>query len=41
MVVMENLIKCGVRVHGGNGNGILISKQNVSDLLLEYDDIFP
>ena len=35
MVVMENLIKCGVRVHGGNGNGTLISK-NVSDLLLEY-----
>ena len=25
-MVMENLIKCGVRVHGGNGNGTLISK---------------
>ena len=34
-MVMEILIKCGVRVHGGNGNGTLISK-NVSDLLLEY-----
>ena len=25
-MVMENLIKCGGRVHGGNGNGTLISK---------------
>ena len=34
-MVMEYLIKCGVRVYGGNGNGTLISKK-VSDLLLEY-----
>ena len=26
MVVMENLIKCGVRAHGGDGNGTLTSK---------------
>ena len=25
-MVMEYLIKCGVRVYGGNGNGTLISK---------------
>ena len=26
-MVMEYLIKCGVRVHGGNGNGTFISKK--------------
>ena len=35
-MVMEHLIKCGVRVYGGNGNGTLISAAKMSDLLLEY-----
>ena len=28
-MVMENLIKCGVRVHGGTGNGTLIRKKRL------------
>ena len=34
MVVMENLIKCGVRVHGGTGNGTLIRKKRLLDFVV-------